>query len=149
MKVILLQDVKKVGKKGQVVDVSNGYASNFLIPNKLAVMQTEKSMEILENQREDARIKIEKEHELALEIQEKLKDITLEFSLKAGQNGKLFGSISLKQITEKLLQEYGIDIDKRKFIDKGPIQMLGISKLNIELDKGVIGTVTIHVREEE
>ncbi|MCD8195156.1 MAG: 50S ribosomal protein L9 [Coprobacillus sp.] len=149
MKVILLADVKKVGKKGQVVDVSNGYASNFLIPNKLAVMQTEKSMEILENQKEHERIKKEKEHELALEIAEKLKDITLEFSLKAGQNGKLFGSISLKQITEKLQQEYGIDIDKRKFIDKGPIQMLGISKLQLELDKGVTGTVTVHVKEEE
>ncbi len=149
MKVILLQDVKKVGKKGQVVDVSNGYASNFLIPNKLAVMQTEKSMEILENQNEESRIKKEKEHELALQIQERLKDITLEFSLKAGQNGKLFGSISLKQITEKLQSDYGIDIDKRKFIDKGPIGMLGISKLQIELDKDVIGIVNIHVKEEE
>lgn len=148
MKVILLKDVKNVGKQGQVVDVSNGYASNYLIPNKLAVMQTEKSMEILENQKEDARIKREKERELALDLQEKLKDIELEFSLKTGQNGKLFGSISLKQITEKLQSDYGIDIDKRKFIDKGPIQMLGISKLQIELDKGVVGTVSVHVKEE-
>ncbi len=148
MKVILLKDVKNVGKKGQIVEVSNGYASNFLIPNKLAVMQTEKSMEILENQKEDARIKRENEIELAKEIQEKLKDITLEFTLKAGQNGKTFGSISLKQIQEKLLNEYNIDIDKRKFIDKGPISNLGVSVLKIELDKGIIGTISIHVKEE-
>lgn len=149
MKVILLKDVKNVGKKDQIVDVSDGYATNYLIPNKLAVMQTGKSMEILENQQEDARIKREKEKELALQTQERLKDIQLEFTLKAGQNGKLFGSISLKQITEKLLSDYGIDVDKRKFIDKGPIQMLGITKLQIELDKGIIGTVSVHVQEEE
>ena len=90
MKVILLQDVKKVGKKGQTLEVSDGYASNFLIPKRLAVKVTEKSVQILEKQNEDARIAAENAKKAAEELKEKLKDVKVEFTLKVGENGRVF-----------------------------------------------------------
>ncbi len=145
MKVILLADVKNVGKKGQVVDVSNGYASNYLIPKKLAVMQTDKSMEILEKQNEDARIAQENRHNDALEVAKTLENITLEFTMKGGKDSKMFGSISPKQICDELSSKYHIDIDKRKFVDKGNITEFGYTKVRVELDKGVVGLINVHI----
>lgn len=147
MKVILLQDVKKVGKKGQTIEVSDGYALNFLIPRRLAVKVSEKSVQILEKQNEDARIAMENAKKEAEVIKSKLQNITVEFTLKAGVNGKVFGSISLKQVEEELKAKHNVTIDKRKFITKGPIDSLGITKLEIELFKGVVGIVTVHVGE--
>ena len=147
MKVILLADVKNVGKKGQTVDVSEGYANNFLFPRRLAVKESKKSVEILEKQNEDARIAYEKAKQDAIDFSEKLKDITLEFTLKS--NGeKVFGSISFKQVEEMLKNKYGIVIDKRKILTKGPIDSLGITLLEIELFKGVKGIIKVHVSRE-
>ena len=148
MKVILLQDVKKVGRKGEVVEVSDGYASNFLFPRKLAVKKTDKSTEILEQQKEDARLLLEKQKEEALKIKEQLANIVVEFTLKSN-NGKVFGSVSFKQVEEELKAKHNIVIDKRKITTKGPIDQLGYTKLNIELFKGVIGVITVHVKEEK
>lgn len=148
MKVILLADVKGVGKKNQQIEVSDGYASNYLIPRKLAVKVSEKSVQILAQQQEDARIAYEKAKKEAIELGEKLKTITLEFKLKLGANGRVFGSISFKQVEEQLKNKYKIIIDKRKIITKGPIDSLGITKLEIELFKGVIGIINVHVGEE-
>ena len=148
MKVILLQDVKGVGKKNQQIEVSDGYAANFLIPRRLAVKVSEKSVEILEKQKEDARIQFENNKKDAIALSEKLKTITLEFKLKLGANGKVFGSISFKQVEEQLKAKHNIQIDKRKIITKGPIDSLGITKLEIELFKGVIGIINVHVGEE-
>lgn len=148
MKVILLQDVKKVGRKGEVVEVSDGYASNFLFPRKLAVKKTDKSTEILEQQKEDARLLLEKQKEEALKIKEQLANIVVEFTLKSN-NGKVFGSVSFKQVEEELKAKHNIVIDKRKITTKGPIDQLGYTKLNIELLKGVIGIITVHVKEEK
>ena len=148
MKVILLQDVKKVGKKGQTVEVSDGYAANFLFPRKLAVKETKKSVEILEQQNEDARVAKENAKKEAEIIKEQLSKITLEMTLKAN-GGKVFGSISFKQIEEALKNEYNIIIDKRKIITKDPINKLGYSKVEIELFKGVIGIINVHVSEEK
>ena len=125
MKVILLADVKKVGKKGQTIEVSDGYAANFLIPKKLAVKVTEKSVEILEKQNEQARIAAENAKKEAEKIKETLKNITVEFTLKSGANGRVFGSISFKQVEEALKNKHNIVIDKRKIITKGPIDSLG------------------------
>ena len=147
MRVILLQDVKKVGKKGQTVEVSDGYAANFLFPRKLAVKETKKSVEILEEQNENARLEKERQKEEALRIKEALTHVTIEMTLKAN-NGKVFGSISLKQVEEALKKE-GIIIDKRKIITKDPINQLGYAKLEIELFKGVIGIINIHISEEK
>ena len=148
MKVILLQDVKGLGKKNQQIDVSDGYAGNFLIPRRLAVKVSEKSVEILEKQKEDARLKEEALRKEAIALSEKLKTITLEFKLKVGGNGKVFGSISLKQVEEQLKSKFNITIDKRKFITKGPVDSLGITRLKIELHKGVVGEIVVHVSEE-
>lgn len=147
MKVIMLQDVKNVGKKGQTIEVSDGYANNFLLPRKLAVKVTQKSVEILEKQNEDARIAKENAKKAAQELAEKLKDIVLEFTLKVGDNGRVFGSISYKQVEEQLKNKFNIAVDKRKIITKGPVDSLGYTKLEIELFKGVIGIITVHVGE--
>lgn len=147
MKVIMLQDVKNVGKKGQTIEVSDGYANNFLLPRKLAVKVTQKSVEILEKQNEDARIAKENAKKAAQELAEKLKDIVLEFTLKVGDNGRVFGSISYKQVEEQLKNKFNITVDKRKIITKGPVDSLGYTKLEIELFKGVIGIITVHVEE--
>lgn len=149
MKVILLADVKKVGKKGQTIEVSDGYAANFLIPKKLAVKVTEKSVEILEKQNEQARIAAENAKKEAEKIKETLKNITVEFTLKSGANGRVFGSISFKQVEEALKNKHNIVIDKRKIITKGPIDSLGVTKLEIELYKGVVGVISVHVGEEK
>ena len=148
MKVILLKDVKKLGKKDAIVDVSDGYASNYLFPNKLAVPVTNKSKEILSKQQEDARIAEENAKKAAQELAKKLESIEVLFTTKVGKEGKMFGSISLKQIEEAALSQLGIQIDKRKFIDKGPLDSLGIYRLRIELHKGVVGTVKVHIVEE-
>ena len=149
MEVILLVDVKKVGKKNQTVKVSDGYAINFLLKQKLAVPVSKKSVEILEEQKETARINEENNKKDAQALAERLKDITLEFTAKVGKDSKLFGSISLKQVEEEMKKQFNITIDKRKFIDKGPLDMLGIYKLRIELYKGVIGEIKVHIGERK
>ena len=147
MKVILLSDVKGVGKKDQTIEVSDGYAQNFLFPRRLAVPVTKKSVEVLENQQENARIAEENARNAAKELAKSLEGITLELPVKVGKEGKLFGNISLKQIEEEMLKQYNITIDKRKFIDKGSLDKLGYYQLKIELHKGVVGTVKVHVIE--
>ena len=149
MEVILLQDVKGLGKKQQTVNVSDGYANNFLFPRKLAVKVSKKSVEILENQQENARIAEENARIAAQELVEKLKNVEVTETLKVGKEGRTFGSISLKQVCDDLLNKYGYDIDKRKFIDKGPLDSLGYYNLKVELHKGVIGIVKVHIVGEE
>ncbi len=148
MKVILLNDVKNVGKKDQIVDVSIGYANNFLFPKKLAVAYSDKSLEILKQQEQARKDKEAQLKEDALKLKERLKDITLEFKVKVGKDSKIFGSISLKQVEEKLKSDFNITIDKRKFINKTPIDTLGTVILKNELYKGVIADIKIHVGEE-
>ena len=149
MKVILLKDVKGVGKAQQVVNVKDGYAMNYLIPNRLAVMQTEKSMEVLSQQKADQAAEVARLTEEAKVIAEKLKDIVVEFKANGGADGKMFGSISTKQIEQELKNKHGICVDKRKFITKVAVDRFGYTKLDIELYKGVKGVVTVHVSENK
>jgi large subunit ribosomal protein L9 len=149
MQVILLKDVKNVGKKDQIVNVSDGYANNFLFKNKLAVPMSKKSKEILGEQQENRRIAEENKKKEAEALAVRLKDITLEFALSVGKDSRPFGSISLKQVEEELLKKYNITIDKRKFIDNGPLNSLGIYLLKIELYKNVIGEVKVHISERK
>ena len=149
MEVILLADVKNVGKKNQTVSVSDGFAVNFLFKKKLAVPVTKKSVEILEEQKENARQADLKAKEDALKLVETLKNVTLEVEAKVGKDSKLFGSISLKQVEEELKAKHNITIDKRKFLDKGPLDVLGYHHLRIELYKGVVGTVNVHITERK
>ncbi len=146
MKVILLKDVKKQGKKDQIINVSDGYAQNFLIKNGLAVKYTDGSKKVLDKQidirnaKEDALIK---ECE---EIKTKIEKITLEFSVKTGKNGKVFGTISSKQIAEKLAQK-DIIVDKKTINISSPIDTLGMHIIEINLHKKVTAKANIHVVE--
>lgn len=149
MKVILLKDVKGVGKKQEIVNVKDGYGANYLIPHGLAVMYSERSLEILENQKADQAAEIAKNIAKAKEIAAKLKDITLEFTANSGTGGRMFGTISSKQIAAELQSKYGIEIDKRKFVNKTTVDAFGYTKLQIELYKGVIGEINVHVTESK
>ena len=151
MKVILTQDVKKVGKKGETVTVSDGYGHNFLIPRGLAKPSTDTTKKELK--RENA-LEAERQKELKAEaekIKARLENINVEFKLKTGSDGRAFGSISPKEICEGLEKQWGIKLDKRKFIDKYPANALGYTRLKIELYKGaegeVVGTVNVHISE--
>lgn len=148
MKVILLQDVKKVGKKGEVVKVADGYGQNFLIKNKLAVLETDTSKKIVEMQKEEQRQEDLNNKAKAEELKKTIEEITLEFTLKSGKDGKTFGSISTKHVVEELLNKHEIKVDKRKFIDPRPVGALGYTKLQVELYKGVIATINVHLKEK-
>lgn len=149
MKVILLKDVKGVGKKQEIVNVKDGYGANYLIPHGLAVMYSEKSLEILNNQKADEAAEIAKNIAKAKDIAAKLKDIVLEFSANSGTGGRMFGTISSKQIAAELQSKYNIEIDKRKFVNKTVVDSFGYTKLQIELYKGVIGEINVHVTESK
>ena len=147
MKVILLKDVKGIGKKQDIVNVKDGYGANYLIPNKLAVMYSERGQEILDVQKKKQADDIERMKAEAREVSKKLENIVVEFNAKGSGNGRMFGTISTKQISEELKNKHGIEIDKRKFVDKTPVDHFGYSKLTIELYKGITGVVTIVVNE--
>ena len=149
MKVILLADVKKLGKKDQTIEVSDGYANNFLFPRHLAVQVTKKSVEVLENQQEERRENDAKMKAEAEALAKRLDSLTLTFKVKTGREGKLFGAISLKQVAEELNKQYGIDLDKRKFVDKGTLNELGFHHINVELYKGVIGQEHVQILSED
>ena len=153
MKIILLADVRGVGKKGQTVDAKDGYAKNYLIPRGLAVISTDENQRILaKNNAEDAAKQAELKKE-AEELATRLEHINVEFKAKVGSDGRMFGAISPKQIEEGVKEQWGITIDKRKFIDKYPANAIGYTRLRIELYKGsageVIGTVNVHISEEK
>ena len=146
MKVILLEDVKKVGKKGDIVDVSDGYAKNFLFNKKLAVMATKKSMEILDEEHLQHDLEEKQREADAVALKEQLAKITLEFHVKTGEGGRVFGSVSTKQIVEQLREKHGIKVEKRKVLDNSSISSLGYTDVKIDLYKNkVIGVIRVHV----
>ena len=146
MKVILLSDVKNVGKKDEVVEVADGYARNFLIKRKLAVAQTQGSMQVLGRQQEEARLREEELEEEAQKTKERLEKIVLECQIKTGNGGRSFGSISTKQIAEQLAKEHDIHIDRRKILGHDSISSLGDSDLKVDLYRNkVIGVIHVHV----
>ncbi|MEF9961901.1 MAG: 50S ribosomal protein L9 [Erysipelotrichaceae bacterium] len=148
MKVILLNDVKKLGKKGEMVQVADGYARNFLFSKKLAVEATKHSLEILDEQNLQDDLREKENKEIAEKQKLEIEKITLEFTLKAGKDGRVFGSISTKQVAEQLAKVYNINIDKRKFIQTAHIDSLGITLVKADLYKNqVIATIKVHVSE--
>ena len=154
MEVILLKDVKGLGKKGETKTVADGYAQNFLIkngyaiPRKLVVKKTEESLATLKKENEIEAKKQEDLKNAALEAKVKLESIVLEYKLKAHKDKTPAGSISTKEVEKDLKDKYGISIDKRKFVDKYPMNAFGYTNLKIELYKGVIGTIRVHISEE-
>ena len=146
MKVILLSDVKKLGKKGDIVEVSDGYGRNFLLNKNLAVMATKKSMEILDEQNLQHDLEEKQKESEAEDLKKKLSTITLEFHVKTGEGGRVFGSVSTKQIVAQLHDKYGIQVDKRKVIDNDAITSLGYTDVKVDLYRNkVIGTIRVHV----
>ena len=143
MKVILKENVKSIGKKDDIVNVSDGYARNFLFVKNLAVEATPGNLAKLQTKKDSAAFKKNQEKEEAEKIAEKLSKITVEFKVKAGDNGKIFGGISSKEIAEKLESDFQIKVDKKKIDLKEPIKELCIKRVDIKLFEGVIGTVKV------
>ena len=149
MKVILLQDVKNVGKKNQIIEVSDGYGSNFLIPRKLAVRYSEHGVEVRDKQIQHEKDEFIKKQNEAKELKAKIESMTLEFNAPSSKDGRMMGTISEKMIVQELKDKHGIVVDKRKFVDKYPCIAFGYTRLKIELFKGVVGTVNVHVSEKK
>ncbi|KAB3532191.1 50S ribosomal protein L9 [Alkaliphilus serpentinus] len=148
MKVILLQDVKGQGKKGDVVNASDGYARNFLLPKGLAVEASTGNMKTLDQQKKAEAQKKEKELENAKELAEKIEKLSVEIKAKAGEGGRLFGSVTTKEITEVLEKTHKIKIDKRKMLLNEPIRELGAKIIEIKLHPKVVGKLKVNVTEE-
>ncbi|CAC7739230.1 50S ribosomal protein L9 [Staphylococcus aureus] len=148
MKVIFTQDVKGKGKKGEVKEVPVGYANNFLLKKNYAVEATPGNLKQLELQKKRAKQERQQEIEDAKALKETLSNIEVQVSAKTGEGGKLFGSVSTKQITEALKAQHDIKIDKRKMDLPNGIHSLGYTNVPVKLDKEVEGTIRVHTVEQ-
>lgn len=148
MKVILTQDVKGQGKKGQVVNVSDGYARNFLLAKGLATEATKSNLNDLKGKQESIEYKIKTDTDEAKKIAEQMKEIVVNLKAKAGDNGKLFGSITSKDVAEALTNQYHIKLDKKKFVLPDGIKTLGVTEVTVKLYTGVTGTLRVNVEKQ-
>lgn len=147
MKVILTADVKGQGKKDQLVEVSDGYARNFLLPRKLAIPADNKAINEMKNKEASRQHKIDVERAAAKETAEKLAAIVLKFRIAAGADGHLYGSVTAKEIAEKLEKEYGVIVDKRKIAVPAPIKAYGSYDLDVRLYTDVSGKIHLIVTD--
>ena len=147
MKGILLEDVRGSGKSGDVVNVSDGYARNMLIPRGLAVEATPQNVKQLEKKKEAIAKKFAEDKAAALEMKKKLEEITVEVKTRAGKNGKVFGSITSADIAEAL-QALGFDVDKKKIQLDSPIKAVGTTDVNVKLFTEVSGKIKVNVVSE-
>ena len=148
MKVILKENVKSIGKKDEIKEVSDGYARNYLFAKNLAVEANAENLSKLKSKKDSESYKRSQDKEEAEKIAEKLSKIKIEIKVKAGENGKIFGGISSKEIAEKLEKDYKIKVDKKKIELKETIKTLGITKVQIKLAEGVIGEVKVEAKGE-
>lgn len=148
MKVILLADVKGKGKKDQVVEVSDGYARNYLLPHKLAITADAKALNELQGREASNKYKYDTEKATAINTAEQLKDITLVLHRKAGVDNKLYGAVTSKEISQQLKQEHGLDVDKKKLSMESPIKTFGIYTIKAKLFTDVAATITVQVVED-
>ena len=147
MKVILQQDVKGQGKKGQMIEVSEGYGRNFLIPRKLAVAATADNMNVM-RQAEEAQARRVALEQPAREYAQKFEDITVHITAKSGTGGRLFGSVTSKEVASQLKKEHGIDIPKQKIVMKESIKSFGTFVLKVKLYPEITGNLKVQVTEE-
>lgn len=147
MKVILLEDVKKLGKKGEVIEVSDGYARNYVLPKKLGVEASGKNMNDLKLQKANKE-KIEKENlEAAKQMAEQMEKDQVVVSIKSGEGGKTFGSVSSKEIAQSYKEQCGREIDKKKIVLPEPIKSLGVYEVSVKLHPSVTGKLKVKVTE--
>lgn len=147
MKVILLQDVKALGKKGDLVNASDGYARNFLFPKNLAREANAQAMNEYKNAENSKNFKIATEKKLAEGYKAQLEGKTFEMKAKAGQGGRLFGSVTAKQVAEEIKKQYNINIDKRKVVLESDIKEFGSYKADVKLYTGIVANITVKVSE--
>lgn len=147
MKVILLSDVKALGKKGDIVNVSDGYARNFIFPKKLGLEANAKNLNDLKLQKAHEEKVAEEIYEEAVAFGKKLEELTITVAIKAGEGGKTFGSVSTKEIGKALMDQHGIEIDKRKMLLPEPIKTMGTHIITIKLHQKVTANLTVKVME--
>lgn len=147
MKVILLQDVKGTGKKGELVEVSDGYARNFLLPKKVAKKATAQAMSELKNAEDAKAFKIEEEKKRANGEKKLIEGKSLNITAKAGQGGRLFGSVTAKEISAELKKQFSINVDKRKISLDTDIKAFGTYNAEVKLYTGIIANVKVVVTE--
>lgn len=147
MKVILLADVKSIGKKGQVINANDGYAVNFLFPRKLAVEATKANMAKLNAQQKSDELHKAQDLEKAKELAKKIEETSITIAVKSGGQGRLFGSVTNKEIAEALETQAGIKVDKKKILMEEPIKTIGTAKVSIKLHPSVTAMLAVHIQE--
>ena len=145
MKVILLENVKGVGKKDEIIKANDGYARNFLFPKNLAIEANSTNLSKLKSKQDSASFKKSEEKKNAEEMKEKLSKIVLKINVKAGENGKIFGGVTAKEISEQLKKQYNYNIDKKKIDIKETIKTIGMFTIDLKLFEGVVGKLKIHI----
>ncbi len=148
MKVILLKDIKGTGKKGDIITTSDGHARNFLFPRKLAKPATDGNVSELSHQKKSADKKMSEDLADAKELAGKIEKVSLVFKTQAGEGGRLFGSITSKDIAEKLNKEHGFKVEKKKIVMDGPIKLLGEEEIKIKVYPKVIAKLKVKVEAE-
>ena len=148
MKVILTQDVKAQGKKGDLINVSDGYANNFLLKKGLAKVATKQAINELEGKKGAEEYRRNQEEEKAKNIADRMKEFTVKLTAKSGKEGKLFGSITSKDVAQALKEQYNTEVDKRKIDLPDGIKTCGTRDVNVSLYHGVTGTFKVQVTEE-
>ena len=149
MKVILLKDIKGTGKKNEVKEVSDGYARNFLLPKKLAVPADNTNMKELNEKNKSIENKAQKEYEAAVELGKRMEELNVVIYSKAGDGGRLFGSITSKDIAEQIKKQHNIEVDKRKITLDEPIRVLGSRFVDIKIHQKVTTKIRVDVKEKQ
>ena len=147
MEIVLLEDVKALGKKGQIVKVNDGYARNFILPKKLGVEATSKNLNDLKLQKANAEKVAAEQLAAAKELAEKIEKLTVTLKMKAGEGGKAFGSVSSKEIAAAAAGQLKLDIDKKKLVLPEPIKTFGNHEVPVKLHKDVTAKLTVKVTE--
>ena len=146
MKVILLEDVKSLGKKGEIVNVNDGYARNFILPKKLGLEATSKNLNDLKLQKQNDEKVAQEKLDAAKALAEEIKEKSITVKIQAGVEGKVFGSISSKEIATEAKKQLNMDIDKKKIVIPDAIKSLGTYNVNIKLHKDVTATVKVEAK---
>lgn len=148
MKIVLLEDVKALGKKGEVVEVSDGYARNFIIPKKKGVEANQGNLNTLKLQKANEERVAKEKLDAAKELGEKINQSSVFVTIKAGKGGRMFGSVSSKEIEEAIKTQLQLDIDKKKLVIDEPIKTFGVHEVKVKLHKDVTATLRVKVGEE-